>query len=156
MSTDLYRKYIDIINENSVQVNEENLEEGRIARILGALGLAAAAGIGGQHAAMTDPSALAKSPEFQQKLTQALEKDPQFQKYMSDFVKYDNQASAAGAGSDMSKQYRNMAFHAGTDAELARDQAAKNILTQLAKQQPTVWNAIKYTVNMNEEKMQGK
>lgn len=152
MSTELYRKYIDIINENSVLVNEENLEEGRIAKILGALGLAAIAGIGGQHAAMTDPGTLTKSPEFTQRLEQALEKDPAFQKYMSDFIKHADLASKAGLDVGLRQAHNKVSFNAGLEAELAKDQVAKNILDQLAKQQPTVWNKIKYTVNMNEQK----
>lgn len=153
MSTELYRKYIDIINENSTPLDEANLEEGRIAKILGALGLAAIAGIGGQHHAMTDASTLVKSPEFTQKLEQALDKDPEFQKYMSDFVKYADKASASSSDAGMRQAYNKLSFNSAAEADLAKDKLAKNILDQLAKQQPTVWNKIKYTVDMNEQKM---
>lgn len=151
MSTLLYRKYIDIINENSLPLDETQLEEGKIARILGALGLAAIAGIGGQHAAMTDPNTLVKSPEFTQKLTQELDRNPEFQKYMSNYLKYADSASQE-TNPEFKKFDNKLAFDYSKEAGAIEDKTANDILKQLQSQQPTLWNKIKNTVSMNEQK----
>jgi hypothetical protein len=131
MSTELYRKYIDIVNENSIPLDEEMLAEGRVAQALAAIGLAGL-GILGQHQAIS-PSLLdiQQSPQlsqqYEKQVQQQLATNPDYQKALA-------KLSTLQSGQDQERTKQNMNY------DMAR--AQENAINVIQSEAPTIYNAI--------------
>lgn len=146
MSSELFRKYIDLVE------GKEQLDEG-LAKALGVLGLLSIAGIAGQHMAATpNYDQVVKSPQFTQQLKHNLAANKEYAAADDYFKGADVLAHPEKYSDDDRRFYtpiQNATANMARGAEFndTYRQTVDQALDTVKAQQPTIWNKIKDTVS---------